>query len=56
MNDMLIAEWSHRRDSEKYYTHRARCIIIRRLVRHIATETGVRFFVAVIPSGSRLYT
>jgi len=49
MNDMLIAEWSHRRDSEKYYTHRARCIIIRRLVRHIATETGVRFSLPSYP-------
>ena len=43
MSDGIIAEWSMRRESERYYTHRARCIIIRRLVRYIAAVKGVLF-------------
>lgn len=49
MNDVLITEWSHWRDTEKYYTLRARCIIIRRLVRHITTVKGVRFTLPSYP-------
>ena len=47
INDKIITDWGQRRETESYYTQRARCIIIRRLVRYIAQTTGQIF---VLPS------